>query len=128
MTFRIVRETEVGAAGVFGNVVNAAVGIDFQHERHAVAVDTKIATPKARTLESDEAEVYFRALLEACGISPVPGNWRERVQVGSDRKRSGTARENLTGIAVDLPDSLPERHRRLVDYAAPGLRQLLGYV
>ena len=54
MTFRIVREAEVGAAGVFGNVVNAAVGIDLQHERHAVAVDTKIAAPEARTLESDE--------------------------------------------------------------------------
>jgi hypothetical protein len=54
MTFRIVCETEVGAAGIFGKVVDAAVGIDFQHERHAVAVDTKIAAPKARTLESDE--------------------------------------------------------------------------
>lgn len=80
-----------------------------------------------RDLESEAAEIYFGALLGACGISPIPANWRERVRVGSDRRRSGTARENLTGIAVDLPDSLPERHRRLVDYAAPGLRQLLGY-
>jgi hypothetical protein len=81
-----------------------------------------------RQLESDEAEAYFKALLGACGIAPIPANWRERVRVGSDRKRSGTARENLTGIAFDLPDTLPESHRRLVDYAAPGLRQLLGYV
>jgi hypothetical protein len=80
-----------------------------------------------RELESDEAEAYFRELLDACGISPLPENWRERVRVGADRRRSGTARENLTGIGIQIPDSLPERHRRLVDYAAPGLRQLLGY-
>lgn len=80
-----------------------------------------------RDLESENAEVYFRALFDACGISPLPSDWRERVKVGSDRKRSGTARENLTGIALEIPESLPERHRRLVDYAAPGLRQLLGY-
>jgi hypothetical protein len=49
------------------------------------------------------------------------------VKVGSDRRRSGTARENLTGVALEIPDKLPDRHRRLVDYAAPGLRQLLGY-
>jgi len=57
----------------------------------------------------------------------VPENWRERVQAGADRRRSGTARENLTGISIDLPETLPERHRLLVDYAAPGLRRLLGY-
>lgn len=78
-------------------------------------------------LESAEADTYFAALFDACGISPLPGDWRERVKVGSDRKRSGTARENLTGIGLEIPETLPERHRRLVDYAAPGLRQLLGY-
>jgi hypothetical protein len=26
-----------------------------------------------------------------------------------------------------IPDELPDRHRRLVDYAVPGLRKLLGY-
>jgi len=57
----------------------------------------------------------------------VPENWRERVEAGADRRRSGTARENLTGISIELPETLPERHRRLVDYAAPGLRRLLGY-
>jgi hypothetical protein len=80
-----------------------------------------------RDLESDDSESYFRALFGACGISSFPTDWRERVRVGSDRKRSGTARENLTGIALEIPESLPERHRRLVDYAAPGLRKLLGY-
>ena len=73
------------------------------------------------------AETYFKALLGACGISPMPGDWRERVTVGADRRQSGTARENLTGIQVDLPESLPEKHRRLVDFAAPGLRAVLGY-
>ncbi len=81
----------------------------------------------ARATGSEEAQTYFRELLRACGIAPLPDDWRERVEVGSDRKRSGTARENLTGVAFELPETLPERHRRLVDYAAPGLRHLLGY-
>ena len=76
---------------------------------------------------SVSAEDYFTSLLDACGISPQPLDWRERVRVGSDRRRSGTARENLTGINIRIPDVLPEAHRRLVDYAAPGLRTLLGY-
>jgi hypothetical protein len=79
-----------------------------------------------RELDGEEAEKFFNALFASAGIV-VPNDWRERVRVGADRKHSGTARENLTGISVELPNSLPERHRRLVDYAAPGLRQLLGY-
>jgi hypothetical protein len=78
-------------------------------------------------IETTEAENYFMRLLAACGIEKMPENWRERVTAGADRKRSGTARENLTGIPFELPESLPERHQRLVDYAAPGLRKLLGY-
>lgn len=77
-------------------------------------------------LETVEAESYFRDLLTACGIA-LPDDWRERVRVGSDRKLSGTARENLSG-AIDLPEQLPEKHRRLVDFAVPGLREVLGYV
>ena len=76
-------------------------------------------------LDSDEAEEYFATLLTSCGI-PVPSDWRERVRIGSDPKLSGTARQNLSG-AVDLPEQLPDKHKRLVDYAAPGLRELLGY-
>jgi hypothetical protein len=79
------------------------------------------------SIGTTEAEEYFQTLLGACGIAPIPPDWGERVRVGSDRKRSGTARENLTGIGIEIPDILPENHRRLVDYAAPGLRQLLGY-
>jgi len=81
----------------------------------------------AAHLEGAEAENYFRQLFAACGIADVPENWRERVEAGAYRRRSGTARENLTGISIELPETLPERHRRLVDYAAPGLRRLLGY-
>jgi hypothetical protein len=77
-------------------------------------------------LETDEAGRFFGDLLEACGIDR-PDDWRKRVEVGADRGQSGTARENLTGVAVDLPHSLPDRHRALVDYQAPGLRRVLGY-
>jgi len=78
-------------------------------------------------LESPSAEAFFAGLLEACGIER-PGDWRERVRIGSDRRQSGTARENLTGVGIDLPQTLGLRHRALVDYHAPGLRALLGYV
>ena len=80
-----------------------------------------------KDIETPEAEAYFGALFDACGISPLPGTWRERVRVGADRRQSGTARENLTGIRVKLPEELPEKHRRLIEYAAPGLRSILGY-
>jgi hypothetical protein len=92
---------------------------------HAVRYEDLVQ--QVRNLESEEASNFFRELLAAISISPAPDNWRDRVAIGADRKHSGTARENLTGIAIELPDSLPERHQRLVDYAAPGLRQLLGY-
>lgn len=75
---------------------------------------------------SRQAEAFFGELLNACGIS-LPEDWVERVNAGSARDESATARENLTGVAIDLPDTLPERHRALVDYQAPGLRKLLGY-
>ncbi len=77
-------------------------------------------------LEGKDAESFFTNLLDACGIDR-PEDWRERVRTGSDRKQSGTARENLTGIALDIPDELGARHKALVDYQAPGLRALLGY-
>jgi hypothetical protein len=79
-------------------------------------------------LQSTRSEAFFMRLLDACGIDP-PADWLERVRVGADRAQSRTARENLTlaaGLAV--PESLPEAQRRLVDFSAPGLRALLGYV
>jgi hypothetical protein len=80
-----------------------------------------------KSLDSGAADAYFRSLFEACGIDPVPADWRDRILVGSDRKQSGTARENLTGLNVEFPRELPEAQKQLVDFAAPGLRTLLGY-
>ena len=77
-------------------------------------------------LDSDAAETFFAGLLDACGID-MPADWRDRVRTGSDRKQSGTARENLSGVTLPLPDKLGPQHRALVDYHAPGLRALLGY-
>ena len=77
-------------------------------------------------LDSVEANAFFAELLDACGIDR-PEDWRERVAFGSDRRQSGTARENLSGISIELPEMLGARHRALVEYQAPGLRTLLGY-
>lgn len=79
-----------------------------------------------RDLSSAAAERYFSSLFDSCGIVR-PEDWRERVRIGSDRKQSGTARENLTGAAARIPSELPEEQRDRVDRAAPGLRSTLGY-
>lgn len=79
-----------------------------------------------KNLESASSEAFFKDLLRHCGIK-LPEDWKERVKVGSDRSQSGTARENLDLDNLDIPNELPEMQKRLVDYAAPGLRQLLGY-
>ena len=59
-------------------------------------------------------------------LAGVAADWRERVRIGSDRKMSSTARENLT-TRDEVPDELPETQKQLVDYYVPGLRALLGY-
>ena len=79
-----------------------------------------------KTLDRLEAEEFFRDLLGFCSIE-LPADWRERVLIGSDPKQSGTARENLIGVAAEIPRELPEIQKRLVEHAAPGLRALLGY-
>ncbi len=79
-----------------------------------------------RDLQSAKAEAYFDALFQACGILR-PDDWRDRVRIGSDPKQSGTARENLTGVAAKIPSELPELQKRMVDSVAPGLRSALGY-
>jgi len=81
-----------------------------------------------KNIDDVEAETFFDDLLKDCGIQELPEDWRERVRVGSDRKQSGTARENLAGgRGSELPDELPDMHKRLVNFAAPGLREILGY-
>jgi hypothetical protein len=79
-----------------------------------------------RNLESADSESYFSELFEACGII-ISDDWQDRVRVGSDRKQSGTARENLTGIAAKFPSELPDDQKQLVDLVYPGLRAVLGY-
>ncbi|GAW40454.1 hypothetical protein SH203_00852 [Brevundimonas sp. SH203] len=80
-----------------------------------------------QTIDSVESEAYFGDLLAACGIDR-PSNWKDRVLVGSDRKLSRTARENLQlPEGITLPAALSEQQRALVDFHAPGLRALLGY-
>jgi hypothetical protein len=91
---------------------------------YIVKYEDLVANVKA--LDSDQADTFFKNLLDACGIER-PADWRDRIRIGSDRKLSGTARENLTVAALDIPNELPELHRRLVDYAVPGLRGILGY-
>ncbi len=91
---------------------------------HLVRYEDLIAA--LRDLECGDAENYFDALFNACGIQR-PDDWRERVRIGSDRKQSGTSRENLTGVAASLPSDLPDDQKRLVDQAYPGLRSMLGY-
>jgi isopenicillin N synthase-like dioxygenase len=62
-------------------------------------------------------------------MGQMPEDWRERVRIGSDREQSGTARENLAGGGIfEVPDELPDTQKKLVNYAAPGLRSVLGYV
>lgn len=81
-----------------------------------------------KDLEGDAAESFFMGLFEASGLARVPDDWRERVRIGSDRKQSSTASENLSIASSAIPKVLGEKHRKLVDYAAPGLRELLGYI
>jgi hypothetical protein len=83
-------------------------------------------TAAVGAIKTPEAERFFAGLLEACGID-MPQDWQERVRIGADPAQSGTARDNLTGIALDLPSKLEQRHKALVDYHAPGLRAVLGY-
>ena len=81
-----------------------------------------------RDLDTPKAEVFFAQLLLDCGLGDLPDDWRERVRVGADRKQSGTARENLRGSGgIIVPEELPRMQKTLVEYAAPGLRAVLGY-
>ena len=79
-----------------------------------------------KNLDSDEAKTFFEKLLRVGGIE-LPKDWKERVLIGSDRKQSGTARENLTLKGQVVPSELPDMQKKLVDYTNPGLRELLGY-
>lgn len=80
-----------------------------------------------KDLQTPAAEQYFSELFAYAGIKQLPQDWRQRLEIGADRQQSGTARENLYGNKVQLPEELPDKQKQLVAYAVPGLRQLLGY-
>lgn len=80
-----------------------------------------------KNLDGPAAEKFFMDLFAAAGLAQVPADWRERVRIGSDRKQSATASENLNTAGPEVPRVLGDLHRRMVDYAAPGLRAFLGY-
>lgn len=79
-----------------------------------------------QNLDEHAAEIFFSDLFGSCNIA-LPKDWRARVKIGADRKQSGTARENLDLKGQEIPNILPDIQKQLVDYAAPGLRKLLGY-
>ena len=95
------------------------------HDAHWIRYEDVLNAVKK--LETPEAEQFFAGLMETAGLGELPDDWRERVRIGSDRKQSGTARENLKNVQSDIPEELDDRQKALVDYAAPGLRSLLGY-
>ena len=78
-----------------------------------------------KNLDTPAAETYFTDLLGKFGIA-LADDWRERVRVGSDRQHSATSREKITGD-MTIPEVLPDTQKQLVDFMAPGLRELLGY-
>ena len=81
-----------------------------------------------KDIDSSAAEDYFTELLDRCGIK-IPDDWKTRVTIGADRKQSATARENINQSPerFEFPDELPDKFKKLIDYSAPGLRQLFGY-
>ena len=60
----------------------------------------------------------------------VDDDWKERVIIGADRKQSATARENINTSEplFEFPKELSEKHKQMINFSAPGLRELLGYV
>tara|TARA_B110000503_G_scaffold62286_1_gene98701 strand:- start:537 stop:1313 length:777 start_codon:yes stop_codon:yes gene_type:complete len=78
-------------------------------------------------LDSEESGVFFSDLFSLAGLGDLPEDWRERIKIGADREQSGTARENLVGLTDEIPDVLPDIQKKMVNVAAPGLREVLGY-
>jgi hypothetical protein len=81
-----------------------------------------------KALDKPAAKVFFEDLLSVLGMPSLPDDWQQRIKIGSDREQSGTARENLAGQFAELPDELPLEQKKLVEFAAPGLRRILGYM
>ncbi len=79
-----------------------------------------------QNIDRGGAKDYFEDLFNFCGIN-LPNDWKQRINIGADRKQSATARENLRGKEFDIPNELPQQQKQLLDFAVPGLRKLLGY-
>ena len=94
---------------------------------HAKILQFEELLKNVKALETGAAETFFAGLFEQLNMGELPNDWRERVRIGSDRKQSTTARENLSRMTADVPDELPDVQKRLVDFAVPGLRSILGY-
>ncbi|WP_394728608.1 hypothetical protein [Altererythrobacter sp. GH1-8] len=91
---------------------------------HLVRYEELLAA--VRDLDSPASKAYLLGLFDACGID-VPPDWKERVKIGSDPQNSGTARQNLSGNFSKVPKELSDIQKQQVDFAAPGLREILGY-
>ena len=91
----------------------------------AVIVRYEDIIENLKDLGSKRAEAFFRQLLADCGLD-LPTDWRDRVEAGADPRESRTARENLQ-VTAEVPKVLSETHKRVVDFHASGLRELLGY-
>jgi len=94
---------------------------------HARVLQFEELLRHVKALETDAAEAFFAVLFEQLNMGELPDDWRERIRIGSDREQSTTARENLSRVTVDVPNELPDIQKRMVDFAAPGLRAILGY-
>lgn len=93
---------------------------------HLVRYEEVVAALKA--IDSPQGELFFMGLLNAAGIDR-PEDWQDRIITGADRKQSRTARENLKLPAgLVIPEVLPDTQKALVEFHAPGLRKILGYV
>jgi hypothetical protein len=98
-------------------------GVKLVHFENLIRSVKTLSDPAGET----SAHAFFADLLGYCGIEELPRDWIDRVMVGSDREQSGTARENLSGNIKAVPEVLPDLQKRLVNVAAPGLREVLGY-
>ncbi|MBS0295765.1 MAG: hypothetical protein JSR45_05590 [Proteobacteria bacterium] len=93
----------------------------------AVLVKFEALKTAVQDLGSRRSEAFFAQLMADAGVGELPADWRERVEAGADPAQSRTARANLN-VDQPIPEVLPEAQKRLVDFAAPGLRALLGYL
>lgn len=117
---------------IFG-VPAKAPGVREIYTAHAVAwINTGVSLVRYEDivaqlgrLDTPEAEAFFADLLGKFGIA-LTADWRERVRIGSDRKHSATDGASLSGIPA-FPKALNDVQKQLVEFAAPGLRALLGY-